>query len=133
MRAIRATIALDVGGVDRDDGVVRATQAPAFKRVDRAGFVDEIDGAVGQAVVAQVPRRQLGRGFERRVGVGHAVVLFVAAAQPGEDPDGLLDRRLVDGDLLQPPRQRAILLDVLVLLERRRADHAQIAGGRASA
>ena len=90
----------------------------------------QIDGAVGQPVVAQVPRRQLGRGFERGVGVGDAVMLLVAAAQAGENPDGLLDRRLVDRDLLQPPRERAILLDVLELLERRRADDAQVAGGQ---
>ena len=82
-----------------------------------AGLVEQIDGAVGQAVVAQVPRRQLGRRLERRVGVLHPVVRLVAAAQPGEDADRLLDRRLVDGDLLQPPRQRPVLLDVLVLLE----------------
>ena len=115
--------------------VGRCRRAPAGvgrRRVephDRAGLVDEIDRAVGQPVVAQMPRRQLGGGLERRVGVRHAVVLFVAAAQAGEDLDRLLDRRLVDRDLLQPPRERAILLDVLELLERRRADDAQIAGG----
>ena len=88
----------------------------------------QIDRAVGQPVVAQVARGELGRRLERRVGVGDAMMLLVAAAQAGENPDGLLDRRLVDGDLLQPPRERAILLDVLELLERRRADDAQIAG-----
>ena len=67
---------------------------------------------------------------ERRVGVLHAVVIFVAAAQSGQNAHGLLDRRLVDGDLLEAPRERAILFDVLELFERRRADHAQIAGGQ---
>ena len=38
------------------------------------------------------------------------------------------NRRLVDGDLLQPPGQRAVLLDVLVLLVRRRSDDAELAG-----
>ena len=101
---------------------------PAPQPHDRAGLVDEIDGAVGQPVVAQMARRELGGGLERRVGVGDAVMLFVPAAQPGENLHRLLDRRLVDGDLLQPPGERAILLDVLELLERRRADDAQIAG-----
>ena len=118
---------LDVDGVNRDSGFRRRDRASLQPR-DGAGFVDEIDGAVGQAVVAQVPGRELGGGFERRVGVLHAVMLFVAAAQAGQNAHGLFDRRLVDGNLLQAPRQRAVLLDVLELLERRRADDAQIAG-----
>ena len=73
-------------------------------------------------------RGQLRGRLERRVGVGHAVMLFVAAPQTGEDLDRFVDRRLVDGDLLQPPGERAILFDVLELLERRRADDAKIAG-----
>ncbi len=120
---------LDVGDVDRDDCVVRG-RSPRFQPTHGARFVDEIDGAVGQAIVAQVPRRQLGGALERRIGVLHAVMVFVAAAQPGENAHGLFDRRLVDRDLLQAPRERAILFDVLELLERRRADHAQLAGGQ---
>ena len=50
--------------------------------------------------------------------------------QPRENADRLVDRRLLDRDLLQPPRERAILLDVLVLVEGRRADDAQLAGGQ---
>ena len=38
------------------------------------------------------------------------------------------DGRLVDRDLLQPAGERAILLDVLELLERRRSDDAEMAG-----
>ena len=56
-------------------------------------------------------------------------MLLVARAQAAQDPDGLLDRRLLDRDLLQPARERAVLLDVLELLERRRSDDAEIAGG----
>ena len=97
-------------------------------RRDRTRLVDDVDGAVGQLVVAQVPRRELGGRFERGVGVLDAVVFLVARAQAGQDSHGLLDRRLVDGDLLQPPRQRAVLLDVLELLERRRSDDAEVAG-----
>ena len=94
---------------------------------DRAGFVEEIDGAVRQPVIAQVPRRQLRGGLERRVRVADAVMLLVPAPQPGENLHRLLDRRLLDGNLLQAPGQRAILLDVLELLECRRADHPKIA------
>ena len=92
-----------------------------------AGFVEQVDGAVGQAVVAQVPRGQLRSGFDGRRRVGDAVMLLVALLQPLQDAHGLLDRRLLQGDLLEPPRQRAVLLDLLVLVERRRADDAQAA------
>ena len=55
------------------------------------------------------------------------MVILVAAAQALEDRDRLLDRRLLNHHLLQPPREGAILLDLLELLEGRRADHADVA------
>ena len=93
------------------------------------GLVDEIDGAVGQAVVAQMAGGELGGRLEGVVGVRDAVMRLVPAAEAGENPHRLLDRRLFDRDLLQPPRERAVLLDLLELLERRRADDAQVARG----
>ena len=42
------------------------------------GFVEDVDGAVGQPRVAQVPRRELGGAVEGAVGVQHVVVLLVA-------------------------------------------------------
>ena len=72
---------------------------------------------------------QLRRGLERRVGVLHTVMFFVPAAQPGENSHGFVDRRLVDGVLLQASCQRAILFNVFELFERGRPDHAEIAGG----
>ena len=106
------------------DRLARLAQAHA-----RASLVEHVDGAVGQLVVAHVARGQLGRRLQRVVGELHVVVRLVARAQALENPDRLGDRRLVDGDLLQPPRQRAILLDVLELLVRRRADDAELACG----
>ena len=96
---------------------------------DGAGFVHQVDGAVGQAVVTQMTGGELDRRFERGIGVGDAMMLLVPAPQAGENLDGFLGRRLVDGDLLQPARERSIFFDVFVLLERRRSDDAQIAGG----
>ena len=93
-----------------------------------AGLVEDVDGAVGQLVVAQVPRRELGRGLDRIIGVVHAMVPFVAGAEALQDPHGLLNRRFVDDDLLQPARERPVLLDVLELFVRRRTDQAQLPG-----
>ncbi len=56
------------------------------------------------------------------------MVRFVARAQPLQDAHGLLDRRLVDRDLLKPASERAILLDVLELLVGRRSDETKLAG-----
>src|SRR5580704_10762719 len=72
---------------------------------------------------------ELRRRLERLIRVRDAVVFLVPASQPGENPDALFNRRLVDGDLLQAPGQRAILREVLEFLECRRADDAKIARG----
>ena len=62
------------------------------------------------------------------------VVLLVAVAQALEDLHGLLDRRLVDRDLLEAALQRGVALEVLaVLVERRRADRSAARRGRAPA
>ena len=94
----------------------------------RAGLVQDVDGAVGQPVVAQEPLREAGRHFERRVRVVDLVVFLVPRAESLEDPDRLVDRRFLDDHLLQAARQRAVLLDLLELLERRRADDPELAG-----
>ena len=67
-------------------------------------------------------------GDERRVADAHAVVRLVALLQPAQDRDRVLNRRLVDEDRREAALERGVLLDVLaVLVERRRADAAQLA------
>ena len=94
----------------------------------RAGLVQDVDGAVRQPVVAQEPLREPGRHLERRIRVVHLVVFLVPRAEALEDLDRLVDRRFLDHHLLQAAGQRPVLLDVLEFLERRRADHAKLAG-----
>jgi hypothetical protein len=63
-----------------------------------------------------------------RVGIGDLVMLLEARLQAFEDLEGLLDRRLLDIDLLEAPSQRPILLeDAAILLIGRRADATQVA------
>jgi hypothetical protein len=58
------------------------------------------------------------------------MVGFVAIAQPAEDKNGVVDRRLVHADLLEAALERGIPLEVLsVLVERRRANRLQLAAG----
>ncbi len=72
-----------------------------------------------------------GRRDERRVLDADAVMHLVALLEPAEDRDRVLDARLVHHDGLEPPLQRRVLLDVLlVLVERGRADAVQLAAGQ---
>ena len=82
----------------------------------------------GRKRSADVAVRQHRRRDQRRVQDRHLVMDLVALAQPAQDRDRVLDRRLADEDRLEAPLQRRVLLDVLaVLVERRRADRVQLA------
>ena len=56
------------------------------------------------------------------------MMAFVARAETLQDLDRFLDVGLVDGDLLQAARERAVLLDVLVVLVRRRSHQPELSG-----
>lgn len=93
-----------------------------------AGFVDDVDGLVGQQAIADVLDRQVDRGLQRVVGVGHAVVRLVLGLQSLQDLVSLADRGFHDVDLLEAPCERTVLLeDPAVFLERGRADATQFA------
>ncbi len=68
--------------------------------------------------------------FSASLRVLDLVVLLEARLQALEDLDAVGDRRLDDVDLLEAPRERAILLEhAAVFLERGRTDAAQLAVG----
>ena len=71
-----------------------------------------------------VARRQLHRRLDGLVGVLQLVIILEVRLQALEDGDGVLDRRLVDVDLLEPAHQSAVLLEVLAVF---------LVGGRAHA
>ena len=97
----------------------------------RRGLVDQVDRLVRQVPVGDVAARQVGRRFDRLVADGDLVVLLVPLADPHQDVDGLLERRLLDHDRLEAPFQRRVTLDVLaVLVEGRRADALELAAGQ---
>ena len=96
----------------------------------RRGLVDQVDGLVGELTGGDVPVRQERRRDERGVLDAHTVVHLVALLEPAEDRHRVFDRRLTDVDLLEPALERGVLLDVLAeLVERGRADHAQLTAG----
>ena len=96
-----------------------------------AGFVDDIDGLVGQEAVVDMLARQLGSGFQGFFRVNDPVVILVTLAQAQQYLVGFLDRWLGNFDLLKAARQGAVLLKVfLVLLVGGGADAAQFPRGQ---
>ena len=94
----------------------------------RRGLVDQVDRLVGELAGRDVAVRQHRGGHERGVLDADTVVHLVALLEAAQDGDGVLHRRLAHVDLLESPLQRRVLLDVLAeLVERRGADHAQLA------
>src|SRR5438105_3948374 len=94
----------------------------------RRGLVDQVDRLVGQVPVLDVPVGEDRRRLQRVVRDLHAVVCLVPVAEAAEDLDGVVDRRLVDADLLEAPLEGRVALEVLaVLVEGRRADRLQLA------
>ena len=80
-----------------------------------ARLVDHVDRLVGQLAVVDVARRQLHRRLHRLVGVAQLVELLEIGLQALEDLDRVLDARLLDVDLLEPPDERAVLLEILAI------------------
>ncbi len=94
----------------------------------RGRLVDQVDRLVGQEAVGDVAVAQRRGRDERAVLDAHAVMRLVLLFQAAQDRDRVLDAGLIDHDRLEAPLQRRILLDVLaVFVERRRADHVQLA------
>ena len=90
----------------------------------RAGLVDHVDRLVGQLAVVDVAGRQLDRRLDRVGGVLDLVVVLEIGLEALQDLDRVLDRRLVDVDLLEAAHQRAVLLEELAEF---------LVGGRADA
>ena len=93
-----------------------------------AGLVDEVDGLVGQEPVGDIAVTERGGGDDGVVGDLDAVEDLVAGFQTTQDGDGILHRRLLHQNGLEPALERGILFDILaVFVERGRADAVQLA------
>ena len=80
------------------------------------GLVDEVDGLVGQEPVVHILGAGLYGIFYHLVGIGDMVELLVLGFQSLEDADGLVNRRLVDVDLLEPAHDALALGEEPVVL-----------------
>ena len=91
-------------------------------------LVDQVDRLVGKLAPRDVAVRQPRGRDQRGVTDADAVVHLVAFLEAAKDRDRVFDRRLADEHRLEAALERLVLLDVLaVLVQRRRADAAQIA------
>jgi hypothetical protein len=111
--------------------ILATTASISFRPMVFLGLVDDVDRLIRQLTIGDVARRQVHRGLQRLGGVAQLVELLIVALQALEDLQGVLDRRLVDVDLLEPAHQGAVLFKVLAeLLVGGRAHAAQRAGGQ---
>ena len=110
----------------RDFGQLRGIQIKP-----RAGFIDQVDGLVGQEAVGDIALAHLGGAAADVIRHLYAVEGLVVRADAFEDFGRLRNRRLADVHRLEAALKRGILFDVLaVFLERGRADHLNIAAGK---
>ncbi len=106
----------------------RAHRADAHAR---PGLVDQVDRLVGKVAILDVAIGERRRREQGVVGDLATVMRLVAVAQAAQDLHGVVDRRLLDTDLLEAALQRCVTLEVLaVLVERRRPDRLQLAAGK---
>ena len=90
-------------------------------------FVDNINGLVRHVPIIDVARCQLGSGTQSLIAVFDMVMLLETSLEPLENAHGIFYRWLNHVDLLEAPRQRAILLeDATELLEGGRTDAANL-------
>ena len=80
-----------------------------------AGFVQGVDGLVGQVTVAEVTVGKLHAGFDGLWCVGDQVMVFVSRLDVVQDFDGLGGRGRLDEDLLEAAFQGSVFLDILAV------------------
>ena len=94
----------------------------------RAGFIDQVDGLVGQEAVGDIAVREHRRADQRAVLNLHMVVVLVALLQAAEYGNRIFDGRLIHENRLETPLECRILFNVLsVLVKGRRADAVELA------
>ena len=96
-----------------------------------AGLIDQVDGLVRQEPVGDIPMGKGCGGNDGGIRDFHAVEVLVPLFQATQDGDGILHRRLVDHDRLEPTFQSRILLNILpVLVQGGCADAVQLTTGQ---
>ena len=121
-------------GDDGLDVLHRNRLAPPFlrnKHPRRTDFVNYVQRLVRQLAVVDVAGRQFHGRTKRFGGVADPMVFFEIGLEPAQNLDRVLDTGLIDVDLLEPPRQSPVLLEITsVFLIGGRAHATQVAAGQ---
>ena len=99
-----------------------------FRADHGAGLVNEVDSLVRQETVGDIAVTERRGSDDRVVCDLDAVEDLVPGLQTTQDGDGILHRRLLHQNGLEPALKRGVLFDILaVFVQRRRADAVQLA------
>ena len=91
-----------------------------------AGFIHHVDRFIGKVSVSNVAIAQPDGRDDCLVGIVYAVMLFIFMFDVLQNLDRFINRRRVNHDLLEPPVECTVLLNVLaVFVQRRRTDALQ--------
>ena len=86
----------------------------------RTGLIHHVNGFVRQEPTGDIAVGQPDCGFQRFVRQINLVMFLVFRAKPFQNQDGLLNRRRLNLDRLEPAFERRILLNVFAILGQRR-------------
>src|SRR5205807_6472342 len=96
-----------------------------------SGFVDKVDGLVGQEAVGDVAMRKRCGGNDRRIFDAHAVMYFVFLFQAAQNRDGVFDIGLANENNLEAALKGSVFFDVFaVFVQRGGADGAQFSASQ---
>ena len=102
-----------------------------FRADQGAGLVHQVDGLIRQEPVADVPVGQGGGGDQGIILDLYAMKYLIPLLQAPQDGNGILHRRLLHHDRLEPPGQGRILFNILaVFIQGGGADAVELAPGQ---
>ena len=90
-----------------------------FRSDHGAGLVNEVNGLVGQEAVGNIAVTERRGGDDRVVRDLDAMEDLVPGLQTTQDGDGILHRRLLHQNGLEPALERGVLFDILAIFVQR--------------
>ncbi len=100
-------------------------------RSEARGFVNQVDGFVGQKAVGDIAMRKSRGRDDGRIFDAHAVMHFILFFQPAQNRNRVFHVRLAHENDLEAAFERRIFLDVLaIFVERGGADGAQLSASQ---
>ena len=106
---------LDFGQPDFKVTQVRRSLHP-LNAESASGFIDEVDGLIGQEAIGDVPVGEVGRGHEGLIGDRDPVMSLILIPDALEDFDGVSQGGFIHFDGLEAALESGVFLHVLAVL-----------------